>query len=582
MSLRTAIAWYQGIQRHVLATVDRLVPARQRDNPIDMRRGRLLIGLLLVAAVPMPVFILTNLFAQRWFLVAICTAVLIVFSSLIAIYRVTGRHGAVTHIMLSLGLAGVVGSIVQTGGIYSLAAPFVLVLPVMAFALVGVRWGHVWFVTVTVTLVGFVGAELAGVELPAVTDGRGEPITVLFNHLTLLAYTYGVLVFLHGINVLRRKQLHTERLRAELASQAKSAFLANMSHELRTPMNGVLGLTEVMLAEGDLTPAQTETLRTVKDSGHALVRLLDDLLDLSKVEAGGMTVEAVPTDPERVVREVVQLLRERASRKGVRLLVEGEPDVGWGLGDPARLRQVLLNLIGNAVKFTSDAEVRVRLWREHDRLYVQVSDDGIGIDEDKLAHLFEPFVQADASTTRNFGGSGLGLAICKRLVALMGGDISVESERGVGSTFRFHVHLPPCEPVTPLSVVTTDLVVSPGLRILVAEDNAVNQLVTLRMLERLGATVDVVQDGQAALDALDDQPYDVIIMDLHMPGMDGLQATREARLRGSRVPIIALTASARPEDQQATMEAGMDAFLAKPVRMEDLRATLSRVTARAR
>jgi len=303
-----------------------------------------------------------------------------------------------------------------------------------------------------------------------------------------------------------------------------------MSHELRTPMNGVLGLVEALITDDGLAPEQLESLRTVRSSGRSLVALLDDLLDLSRVESGRLELESEPVSPERLVRSVVALLSQRAATRGVSLRVEVAPDVGWGRGDPARLRQVVLNLVGNAIKFTEDGSVRIQVERSGREVVLAVVDTGIGIPEDALERLFEAFVQADASTTRRFGGSGLGLAISHRLVEAMGGSIAVQSQVGVGSRFTVRVPLPPT--AAPASVESRAEGPRPrsGLRVLVAEDHPVNQVVAKRMLEQLGAVVRVVVDGEQALDAMDAEPFDVVLMDLHMPHMDGLQGRHPQRL----------------------------------------------------
>ncbi len=377
----------------------------------------------------------------------------------------------------------------------------------------------------------------------------------------------------------------------QAADRAKSRFLANMSHELRTPLAGVIGLTDLALAS-HLDDEPRHLVRTAKSSAEHLLTILNDILDLSKIEAGRMTLETIAFDVEDVVRQVAAVVRASAQGKALEVRVSLESGgQRLRMGDPVRLRQVLLNLAGNAVKFSTRGVVEVSARAEGDRIRFTVRDEGIGMSDAQQAQLFRPFVQADASTNRRFGGSGLGLSICRPLVEAMGGTLQVQSRVGEGSTFSFDVLLPCAaeEPVVlrapvvlPAAVVPAAApVVAPvarALRVLLAEDNHVNQLVVSKMLRRAGHQVQIVGDGDEALSALQAGPFDVVLMDLQMPRRDGLDTTRAIRAQGlgrPGLPIIALTANAMASDREACAQAGMDAFLVKPVTEAALAAALA-------
>jgi PAS domain S-box-containing protein len=388
-------------------------------------------------------------------------------------------------------------------------------------------------------------------------------------------------------------RLRVQEKAAEEASRAKSSFLAVMSHEIRTPMNAVLGLASTML-ESELPEEHRKTIMAIHEAGDSLLEILNDILDYSKLEAGQLSFEHIAFSPHSIVENALSIIGPRAKAKGLSLRTVIDPAVPRALiGDPGRIRQVLLNLIANAVKFTEEGGVSVSLrCREaaagHATVEWVVADTGIGIAPDRIQSLFEDFVQADCSINRRFGGSGLGLAISKRILEQMGGEISVTSALGQGTTVRFHVALPVAS--SPASVERDDgsasaelhariAALGRHLRLLIADDNATNRIVAAKMLREFNVQASMACDGAEAVAAASRLAYDVILMDMRMPEMDGLQAARAIRARGgpsAAVPIIAFTANAFNDDVNACMEAGMTDFVAKPVRKKVLVEALMR------
>jgi len=565
------------VWRVALALLDHLV-ANVPDERDDRWHARLGAGLLALASAGELLLFLALALTQG--LASAATALVgfetwVLLSSLLLL-RTTGRY----RLAVALGL---LGTAIYLGGVTGLVglSEGALAVTLLATVLAGTFvLGHRWtWPTVLVT---------GGVQVASVLVHHGTASSELPAVLGLVASLAVLATFLYFIErsreraferALQRDEAEHAAQAARAVAQAKDQFLATMSHEIRTPMNGVLNVNR-LLSDTYLDEEQRLLVDTAIHSGEALLAVLNDVLDFSRIESGEVVLEQVRFDLHRVIEDVVRLLGTSAEDRGVKVHERIGPMVPrFVTGDPTRVRQVLTNLVSNAVKFTHRGHVWIRADRLHgDGIVIEVEDTGIGIPPEHLPRLFDAFTQADTSTTRKYGGTGLGLSISKRLCTMMGGDITVESAFGEGSTFRVQLPLPAAEPPS----IVADPDEGPdvaGLRVLLAEDNAVNRLVMLRVLEPMGVCTRVVEDGRFVVDALRDDPVDVILMDLHMPEVDGLDATRAVRALPEplcHVPIVALTASALDTDRQRCLEAGMDDHLAKPVHPQDLARTLAR------
>ncbi len=446
---------------------------------------------------------------------------------------------------------------------------FLLLVPLLAsFMLSG--WERRLWLAIAMVLGG--AAEwmmVSGYHL----QGPLRPHHGVVQALNLGALMLLVVSFVRWFDGVRQETL--ERL--EAASRARTIFLANVSHEIRTPMNGVLGLTELVLG-GALEPEQRRRIELVQRSGQTLITLIDDLLLVTRAESGRLVLSPRPVELEKLVADIVELFTPVAQEKGLTLRSTVAPSVPqWLLLDGVRLRQVLSNLLGNAVKFTERGEVVVQLEARAGRLVLTVKDEGLGITPEVLARLFRPFEQGDDSTTRRFGGWGLGLALSRQLIEAMGGTLTVSSRVGNGSEFTVDLPSVLAEVEVAPELPASRAMVS-SRRVLVVDDNPINLLVARGLVEKAGYSVEVAHNGREAVDAVDREEFALVLMDCQMPEMDGLEATRRIRASPNRssTPIVALTASGLPEELAACLAAGMDDCLVKPVSASMLQRALSR------
>ena len=505
------------------------------------------------------------------FLLAFNAAVIAVTVAVASVvYRIPLPHGVPVEMVLRLGLSATAYFLVDS----------ILIMAVIALTEGSPVW-KVWRDFAWSFPQYLLGASLVA-AFERIKPLIGAEVVLLILPAAYSIYRYYRLYNQHIAN------LEESKRRAEQASRLKSEFLANMSHEIRTPMNGIVGMTDLALTLAK-DKEQREYLEMARTSATSLLSILNDILDLSRIEAGRLTIEPVTFDPRKLVSEAVQMLQVTARSKGLEIREEWEPGIPSRIiADSLRVRQVLLNLMGNAVKFTAvgHIDVKLRFEEEPAGLRFEVRDTGIGISREKQAAVFEPFTQADGSITRSYGGTGLGLAISSELLKLMGGSIRLESEPGQGAMFEFLV---PCG--VAVEVVETRPAAIPlttavdHLEILLVEDNLVNQKIATRMLEKKGHSVTVASNGIKALEELDKRAFDLILMDVQMPEMDGYEATAEIRRREERdaahVPIIAMTANAMAGDRERCLEAGMDGYVSKPISMDRLFAEFAAIEKRS-
>jgi signal transduction histidine kinase/ActR/RegA family two-component response regulator len=556
-----------------------------------LRRSRLVARVCLILVTVSAVLALFTLLRQDYsFLAANLGLLGLVIGGLLFLRRGARAELVAMVLVGALYLAFVLGAI-ERGGIHSQPAQMLLIVPLLARFLAGRRAGAATFALVSVTFV------LLGVYGPGEATLNPIASLLIINIVIVLVAS----AFELGSQEARREldEANTElmatnadlvaaRDAAELTLATRSAFLAAVSHEVRTPMSGILGVTDLLM-QSALDAQQREQVELIRHSGEAILVITSDVLDFSKLDADKVQLEHVELDVVRVVEEALSLMRPRAQAKGLRLSssVESRSMPGY-LGDPGRLRQVLLNLVSNAIKFTDAGAIDVRAFIDVrgpavDHVRFEVRDTGIGLTADQQAVIFEAFAQGDSSTARRYGGTGLGLAISTNLVALMGGELRVDSALGRGSTFRFTIALPQASPQVAQGRQSDSLLVSPDassvfaravpLSVLLAEDDVISRKVVKSLLERLGCSVDAVEDGEAAVEAVSTRGYDVVLMDCELPRLSGFEATARIRVLpepACHTAVIAMTGHAMQGDRERCLEAGMNDYLSKPVRRRAL------------
>jgi signal transduction histidine kinase/CheY-like chemotaxis protein len=588
--------------------LDRLLPPHIREGDTDtLRRGRLVILAAVAALVWGPPFAVLLMQRGAPEIGTILAAQTVLIAMQPIVLRITGSIGLPANLIL-FALFGIVLLAGAQGGLAAPGLVWLVVMPIGGILLAGKRSGAVWSGIAVATIVGLYLFD-SGDTVPILQAARPESFHLVqaLNLLAILSVLTAV-----ALRSVREKdhaldEMESARDEADAAGEAKMRFLASMSHEIRTPMNGALGMSDLLLRT-DLSEEQQRLAAGIHRSGHALLSVIHDVLDISRIESGKLQLERTDFTLRELVDDVQQIVCESARAKSLHLSFAIAPDVpGFLRGDAGRVRQVLLNLVGNAVKFTQRGSVEIEVSVEGGAddearcVKFEVRDTGIGIPADRTQKIFDRFTQADDSTTRRFGGSGLGLSIAKQLTHRMRGEIGVAGRAQGGSTFWFTlplarggvggvsdglVEIPESEAWVRSPAPPDPTRTAPG-RILLAEDNPVNQEVAVAMLEILGHRVEVACDGRQALEALERSTFDLVLMDCQMPEPDGFEAT--ARLRENeagagpadasglrRVPVVALTASAMQGDRERCLAAGMDDYLSKPFTLPQLGGVLAK------
>lgn len=484
--------------------------------------------------------------------------------------------------------------VLGSGGVNSDVLPWVTLPVIMAVSIFSARVAALWLLSALILIGLFFGLHILDVPVLGNTSDEYKIYFRILSLFSLVIVTFftcwpGLRARENALTKARQELVHRNAIEIELrrtsilaqeASHAKSVFLANMSHELRTPMNGVLGTLD-LLRMTSLSSEQKGLLETSSSSARMLLHIINDILDLSRIESGELEIELVPFDPIDLIRRVVDLHLKCAQDKGLKLEFKWPSEsVIMIKSDPNRVSQILGNLLSNAVKFTSEGGIKVlaEFIPAHDkttRMVVRVIDTGIGISLAEQQRVFSLFEQVDGSVTRKYGGTGLGLTISRKLAHMLGGDIRVQSESAKGSEFIMDVQVEQCEPYKAVGTPASSVTIPSGFRVLVVEDNPVNQMVVTRMLRRMKIDVEVAENGQIALDLIQRESFNLVFMDVQMPVLDGIRTIRKIREREAeeskeRLLVVALTANAMKGDREKCIEAGMDDYLSKPLQLKEL------------
>jgi signal transduction histidine kinase/ActR/RegA family two-component response regulator len=586
-------AMFQGL-------VNLFVPASARLEAAALRRARRFVAFALAMMVWVPVYVAVYLALRAPASASIVGAAGVALTGILLTFRRTNAAWGCGHCVCGLAWWTYTALALATGGHYAPSTLWYATVPVLAVTLLGTRAGIGWSLASAATIGALYAAAVAGLALPSELAPDAMQFLQFNGLVGMLLCVLALTVLLSHVERGAQQAIAAALDEVQAADRAKSEFLANMSHELRTPMTAILGYADLLADRSRRGLDVQVAVETIQRNGQHLLTLVNDILDLSKIEAGRLVCERLPCSPRQLVADVVELLRVRAAEKGLELSFALVGQVPAAVTtDPTRLRQILINLVGNAIKFTEHGQVRVEVHWQCDAspapaLRFEVHDTGVGITEGQLAQLFQPFRQGDGSTSRRFGGTGLGLAISRRLAELLGGTIEVSSRAGEGTTFRVTVAAPELAPSKRAAERSADRAVPAepgaaplaGLHVLLAEDSLDNQRLIVHMLRRAGADVETADDGRAALDGVlaardRGRPFDVVLMDMQMPVLDGYQATQRLREAGYAGAIVALTAHSLETDRQKCLAAGCDDYASKPIPRAQLVALVQRHAATA-